>query len=64
MENFIFCAVVSLKSGIFTKNLKIARFTPLFKYGNANKVCNFWPVPVLPCFSKVPELIMYNRLYV
>ena len=41
---------LSLKSGTFPEKMKIARITPVFK-------------SVLPCFSKMLERIMYNRLY-
>ena len=53
---------LSLAKGIFPDDLKIARVTPVFKAGNENEVGNYRPISILPCFSKILERIMYNRL--
>ena len=37
--------------------------TPIFKSGNKELLTNYRPISVLPCFSKILERIMYNRLY-
>ena len=69
---FVFDAVIkpithifdlSLKKGIFPDKLKIARVTPIFKSGEKRFINNYRPISVLPCFSKILERIMYNRLY-
>ena len=49
--------------GICPDDLKIARVTPIFKGGDDKKLGNYRPISVLPCFSKILERIMYNRLY-
>ena len=54
---------LSLQTGIFPGKLKIARITPLFKGGENYELGNYRPISVLPCFSKILEKIMYNRLY-
>ena len=54
---------LSLKNGIFPEQLKVARVTPIFKSGEKSLLSNYRPISVLPCFSKVLEKIMYNRLY-
>ena len=54
---------LSLQTGIFPDKLKIARVTPLFKGGENYELGNYRPISVLPCFSKILEKIMYNRLY-
>ena len=54
---------LSLAKGIFPDDLKIARVTPVFKAGNENEVRNYRPISVLPCFSKILERIMYNKLF-
>ena len=54
---------ISLAKGVFPDELKIARVTPIFKKGNNTLVTNYRPISVLPCFSKLLERIMYNRLY-
>ena len=54
---------MSLESGIFLDKLKIARVIPLYKAGDPANISNYRPISVLPCFSKMLERIMYNRLY-
>ena len=54
---------MSLAKGIFPDDLGIARVTPVFKAGNENEVGNYRPMSVLPCFSKILQRIMYNRLF-
>ena len=54
---------LSLKQGIFPDQLKVARIVPIFKTGSESKMSNYRPISILPCFSKILERIMYNRLY-
>ena len=54
---------ISLAKGVFPHKIKIARVTPIFKKGNNTLVTNYRLISVLPCFSKLLERIMYNRLY-
>ena len=54
---------ISLAKGVFPNKLNIARVIPIFKKGNNTLVTNYRPISVLPCFSKLLEFIMYNRLY-
>ena len=54
---------LSLKQGIFPEDLKIALVSPIFKKDEKFLFTNYWPISVLPCFSKLSEKIMYNRLY-
>ena len=42
---------------------EITRVTPVFKAGNENKVENYRPISILPCFSNILERIMYNILF-
>ena len=47
--------------------LKIAKVTPIYKADNSSNVSNYRSISVLPCFSKMLqnvliERIMYNRL--
>ena len=53
----------SIEKGVFPDALKIARVTPLFKGGDPSNISNYRPISVLPCFSKILERIMYNRLH-
>ena len=54
---------LSLQKGCFPEELKIFRVTPIYKADDINKIGNYRPVSVLPCFSKILERIMYNRLF-
>ena len=54
---------MSLENGIFSDKLRISRLIPLFKAGDPVNISNYRPMSVLPCFSKMLEKIMYNRLY-
>ena len=53
---------LSLENGILPEKLKIAEVTPLSKNGDPENITNYRPKSVLPCFSKVLERIIYNRL--
>ena len=54
---------LSLNTGIFPDRMKVAKVTPIFKKGEKSSISNYRPISVLPCFSKILERIMYNRLY-
>ena len=54
---------LSLKQGIFLENLKIARVSPIFKKDEKFLFTNYRPISLQPCFSKLLEKMMYNRLY-
>ena len=54
---------LSLQKGIFPNKMKIAKVTPIYKSGDTESLGNYRPISVLPCFSKILERIMYNRLY-
>ena len=41
----------------------MAKVTPIFKSGKNELLTNYRPISVLPCFSKILERIMYNRLF-
>jgi len=43
--------------------LKHAKIIPIFKTGEKTNISNYRPISILPCFSKLLERIMYNRLY-
>ena len=54
---------LSLKSGTFPEKLKIARVIAVFTYGDTSLMTNHRPMSIFPCFSKMLERIMYDRLY-
>ena len=43
--------------------MKIARVSPVYKSGESSDVTNYRPISALPCFSKIFERMMYNRLF-
>ena len=53
----------SLDEAVFPEKLKIAKVIPVFKKGDKENVENYRPISILPVFSKVLELIMYNHLH-
>ena len=54
---------LSLETGIFPNEMKIARVSSIFKKDEEFLLTNYRPISVLPCFSKLLERLMYNRLY-
>ena len=64
---FISCPIthifnLSLQTGSVPFNLKVAKVTSFFKSGDARDIHNYRPISVLPCFSKILERLVYNRL--
>ena len=53
----------SLQSGVFPDLMKTAIVSPVFKAGDTADISNYRPISVLPCFSKILEHVMYNRIY-
>ena len=53
---------IYLLTGSVPSNLKIAKVTPVFKNGDPKDIHNYRPISVLPCFSKIIERLVYNRL--
>ena len=58
---YIFNLLVN--TGIFPDKLKISTISPIFKNGEKDLLTNYRPISVLPCFSKILERIIYDRLY-
>ena len=53
---------LSLTTGVFPTELKIAHVIPLFKGGDPHVFSNYRPVSMLPILSKILERLMYNRI--
>ena len=53
---------LSLKSGVFPSEFKLAKVIPIFKAGDTSAVNNYRPISVLSFFSKVFEKIVYNHV--
>ena len=52
----------SLLSGRVPNELKIAKVIPVYKSGESSLVSNYRPISILPCFSKILERVVVNRL--
>ena len=53
---------LSLYTGVYPNNLKIAKVTPIFKKGDPASVNNYRPISILSTINKIFEKILYNRL--
>jgi hypothetical protein len=53
----------SIVTGIFPTSLKIAKVVPIFKKDDPHIFSNYRPISILPCFSKILERLIFNRLY-
>ena len=52
----------SLSTGLFPDNSKKARVTSIPKESDICNLSNYWPISVLPVFSKVFEKVVYKQL--
>ena len=55
-------ANLSIIQGIVPNELKIARVVPIFQSGDKALFSNYRPISVLPCFQKILERVIYNRI--
>jgi hypothetical protein len=53
---------LSLSSGIFPNQMKIAKVGPIFKKGQKQNIENYTPISILSGFSEILETLMYNRV--
>ena len=60
LQNLLY---LSFKRRIFPDGLKIAKVIPVFKAGHNAELSNYRPISVPPCFSRIPECVMYNHLW-
>ena len=53
---------LSFTNGVVPDELKIARVVPIFKNGDPHSISNYRPISILPCFSKILERLVADRL--
>ena len=49
-------------SGIVPSKMEIGKIIPVYKKGDKHLFCNYRPITLLPCFSKILEKVVYNRI--
>ena len=54
---------LSIQSGVFPDELKIARVTLIYIKNDKTDLGNYTSISVLQCFSKILEQIVFNWLY-
>jgi exonuclease III len=53
---------LSLESGVFPSEMKLAKVVPIFKSKDSTSFSNYRPISLLPTFSKVIERLVHKRL--
>ncbi len=53
---------LSITKSVFPKDLKMAKVVPIYKKGDKELYSNYRPVSILPCFSKILERLIFNRV--
>jgi hypothetical protein len=61
-EPLTFIFNLSLCSGIFPNQMKIAKVRPIYKTGRKAEVSNYRPISILLVFSKMFKMLVYNRV--
>ena len=54
---------LSITSGVFPSDWKIAKVSPLFKSGDLTDANNYRPISVLPTIARVFERLIFDQLY-
>lgn len=54
---------LALKTAIFPNRWKEAKVTPIFKSGDKSNIINYRSISILSNFSKLFEIVLYNRIY-
>ena len=62
VKPYTYICNLSLMSGIFPDDLKVAKVLPLYKSGILNEVSNYRPVSILPQLSTILEKLFEVRL--
>ena len=53
---------LSLTTGVVPNDFKLAKVIPVYKNGDPRIFSNYRPISILPCFSKILERLVANRL--
>ena len=52
---------LSISAGIVPDDMKLAKVIPIFKKGDDKETCNYRPISLLTCLSKILEKVIYSR---
>lgn len=55
-------ANISMQTGSFPSQMKLAKVIPMYKNGDREQFVNYRPISLLPTFSKILEKIIHKRL--
>ena len=61
-EPLAFIMNLSLKTGMFSNDLKMARITPTYKSGAKDSFDNYHPISILPALSKIFKRCVHKQL--
>ena len=53
---------LSIKTGVFPTEWKVAKIAPIFKSGSPNFIDNYRPISILPVISKILEKQVHEQL--
>ena len=62
LSYWLTCLINSHSAGKYISVFKVAKVTPIFKYGNAQLVSNYRPISVLSAFSKILEKLVHKGI--
>ena len=54
---------LSITSGVFPSDWKIAKVSPLFKLGDLSNANNYRPISVLPTIAQIFKRLIFDQLY-
>ena len=50
-------------NGTVPDKMKVSKIKPLFKKGEVTLLNSYRPISLLPCVSKIFEMVLFNQLY-
>ena len=63
VDSLTFIMNLSLSTGVFPNDWKIAKVVPLYKGGDLKSTNNYRPISILSCVSKIIEKVVHKQLY-
>ncbi len=63
VDSLTYIINMSLQTGVFPHEWKIAKVVPLHKGGSLNDANNYRPISILACASKILERAVHNHMY-